>query len=132
MKAGQPAGSTSKVNGYLEIRIDTVLYSGHRLAWLYMTGHYPSGVDHRNRIRSDNRWPNLRLADQSQNGQNKSMQKNNTSGYRGVSFCKNRWVAEIWVRGKKKYLGSYRDAKEANEVAMLAREMYFGEFCCHG
>ena len=45
-------------------------------------------VDHINQIKTDNRIENLRWATFSQNNTNKSIQSNNTSGYKGISFTK--------------------------------------------
>jgi group I intron endonuclease len=43
---------------------------------------------------------------------------NNTSGYKGVSFCKrqNKWRARFHKLGKTYYLGSYDTSIEANEA----------------
>ena len=61
------AGGDSS-NGYWYIRIDGKGYLGHRLAWLYMHGHFPDGaLDHKNHNRS--RIADLREATRSQNTQ---------------------------------------------------------------
>ena len=74
-KEGQIMGTESC--GYVSINVDYVIYRAHRLAWMYMTGEDPqTGIDHVNGNRSDNRWSNLRLANQSQNGRNRTHQCN--------------------------------------------------------
>lgn len=58
--------------GYLQISVDWRLYSAARLAWLYMTGEWPKEeIDHINRVRSDNRFSNLREATRSSNNCNR-------------------------------------------------------------
>lgn len=102
--------------GYLRIRVDGKVYPGHRLAWLYVHGKFPNGeLDHINRNRSDNRIANLRLATRSENKQNRSMQRNNKSGYRGVHWNgrDRRWHAQIQLDGKRHHLGSYQSSEDA-------------------
>lgn len=73
IRAGQVLGSDNG-NGHLQAMIDFRKYLLHRLAWFYMTGAFPPGhlvVDHVNRVRSDNRWQNLRLATRSANSGNR-------------------------------------------------------------
>jgi hypothetical protein len=49
--------------GYHQIRIDGRPYSASRLAWLYMTGKWPtSEISYINGKPSDTRWANLRVA----------------------------------------------------------------------
>src|SRR4051812_21172063 len=58
-------------NGAYVFTVGKKLYYAHRLAWLYMTGAWPSsGIDHRDCDPQNNRWHNLRLADQSENNMN--------------------------------------------------------------
>jgi hypothetical protein len=64
-KAGSIAGSIIS-DGYRQICIFSKVYRAHRLAWLYTYGYTPTEtVDHKNRIHSDNRLDNLRLATKS-------------------------------------------------------------------
>jgi hypothetical protein len=85
---GSKAGHLSK-DGYVDIRIKNRLYPAHRLAWLMMTGNWPDDfIDHINRIKSDNRFVNLREATKAENAQNTNIQSNNTSGYKGVVWHK--------------------------------------------
>ena len=116
-KIGDVVGYDNK-NGYKKISIDNKLYFSHRLAWLYVYGVWPEkGLDHINRNRSDNRLCNLRLANQSENTQNTAIRKNNTSGYKGVTFCKNtnKWISQIMINYKHIYIGKYETPEIAYE-----------------
>lgn len=79
----------------------------------------------------DNRKSNLRFATISQNQQNKTIQRNNTSGITGVVWRKDRhsWRAEIKVNGKTIYLGSSQNKDEAIKLRRDAEIKYFGEYC---
>ena len=106
-------------------------YSAHRLAWLYMTGDWPPDeVDHKNRVRTDNRWDNLRLADTFTNKRNTSAYRNNKSGFKGVSWhvCSRKWRSRIRVDGKEKNLGLYDTPEQANAAYERAAREMFGEF----
>lgn len=129
---GAKAGCPSIRDGWV-IRIDGCLYKSHHLAWLYMTGEWPvDQIDHEDLDRTNNRWLNLREADNSQNGANKPLQCNNTSGFKNVSYrpdCRNRpYLAFASVSGKRKYLGAFKTAEEASSVAFAAAKVIFGEF----
>jgi hypothetical protein len=55
-RAGTVRGSKYRV-----ICIDGKRYPATHIAWLYMTGEFPSLlIDHRNRDKFDDRWVNLR------------------------------------------------------------------------
>lgn len=108
-----------------------VNYMAHRLAWLWMTGEWPSlQIDHINGQRNDNRWSNLRLATAHQNQWNTGVRADNTSGFKGVTrpAGRTKWHAYINDRGKRRYIGSFHTAEEANEAATNARRAAHGEF----
>jgi len=110
---GRCAGGRAS-DGYILICINGHRYPAHRLAWLFVHGEWPSGqIDHINRIKSDNRIANLRLAHAWENAHNKGLQSNNTSGAKGVRFKKGAWEASFMVRGNRVYLGRYRTVSEA-------------------
>lgn len=129
---GAIAGRQERKGKYISIGIDYKDYQAHRLAWLYMTGEWPTkDVDHKNRIKHDNRWENLRLATDLENGANRSVSKTKVSSiYKGVFYVKSRrrWMASIQYDGVKKNLGYYFTENEAAEVYNNKAKELFGEF----
>lgn len=136
-RAGNEVGSIRKKDGYRQVKIDGRMYLIHRLAWLYVFGVWPSiMLDHANENKSDNRLLNLRECSRSQNGANRSAQKNNVATIKGVHAVRwgksVRWKAQIYITldGVKRgeYLGCFV-AKDlaAAAYAKRASELY-GEF----
>jgi hypothetical protein len=120
--------------GYIVVRIDDVLYRAHRIAWVIMNGAWPDGeIDHINRIRSDNRFCNLRIANRSQNMQNINTPSTNKSGKKGVSFDKKtcKWRADIKADGKRFNLGRFNTIEEAEEAYKKASAKLHGMFSFH-
>jgi len=106
-------------DGYLTIQIMKKNCKAHRLAWLYMTGEWPKEqIDHINGDRADNSFSNLREVSNQQNQFNRKVNKNNKSGYKGVSFVKRtgKWVAQINLNNKRVSLGFFESAIEASFV----------------
>ena len=119
------------INGYFQIGLLDKLYKSHRLAWFYVHGEWPTNqLDHINRDKIDNRLVNLREATRAENKKNVIAQKNNTSGYKGVSYFKRRrkWVAQICTNGKRTYLGCYTTAAEASRAYESAAKLHHGNF----
>ena len=90
-------------------------------------------VDHKNNNRLDNREENLRVTKQLLNTKNRtSKPKNNTSGYRNVSWHKrdNCWVVQLQIEGKNTVLKRfhYEQLEEAGAFAEEMRQKYYGEF----
>jgi hypothetical protein len=74
-------------------------------------------VDHVNGDRTDNRRSNLRICTGSQNKFNSNKHRDNTSGHKGVTWDKARekWQAQIMIRGKQIYLGRFDSKIKAGE-----------------
>lgn len=126
VKIGGVAGHMRK-NGYIVIRINKKNYRGHRLAWMYIYGEFPSEqIDHINHNRADNRISNLRLASNQENQRNASKRKDNTSGICGISWAKrqNKWRADIKVNQKQINLGYFADINQAIEARKNANIKY--------
>jgi len=132
-----PAGSVAGADcdGYRLIRVDGGRYKAHQLAWLYMTGEWPScQVDHKDTDRSNNSWENLRLATTSQNKANMGKRADNTSGYKGVRWYPQtkRWVAQIGFQGRSKTIGYFPTPEDAHAAYCQEAKRLFGEFARFG
>ncbi len=97
-----------------------------------MTGYLPSAqIDHKNRIRDDNRWENLRDVSQPINQQNKiDATKRSSTGLLGVSppqGNRRQFKATIQLDGRSIHLGYYKTAEEAHKAYMAAKKaLHFG------
>lgn len=115
------AGTLPKNSDYRRVSISNKIYLEHRIIWIYFNGLIPKGmfIDHINQNKKDNSIENLRLCTRSENQYNRGAYKNNTSGFKGVSFNKalNKYSAQMRVNDVKKHLG-YFDSSE------LAKQAY--------
>jgi hypothetical protein len=129
-KAGNVAGYLSP-DGYIYIGINAKRYKSHRLAWLYVYGEMPSKcIDHINCNKTNNKINNLRLSTHSQNKMNTPKQKNNTSGFKGVTWHKElkKWMVAARLNKKRHYLGYFSDIKEAAKAYANFAKKNHGEF----
>lgn len=87
-------------------------------------------VDHINGNTSDNRRANLRLCDSARNQHNSAKSIGLTSVYSGVHWnsANKKWIAQMNVGGKRKYLGSYDSEIDAAKAYNDAGIYYRGEF----
>jgi len=125
-KIGSMAGYKN-ANGYVYISIDGKRYNASRLAFLYMEGYFPEHeVDHKNRIRNDNRWVNIRHVTKMCNSRNKSISKRNKSTITGVSWSENRgkWISSIKASKKGQFLGHFDNLKDAVQARWEAEVKY--------
>ena len=136
-KPGSVAGSRS--HGYIEIGIDNRSYRAHHLAWLYVTGEWPSSfIDHRDGNRSNNAFGNLREASNQKNSQNRHWvsKRKTTTEYLGVTWHKQRqcWMAQIRTKdGRNLNLGLYDDDYQAHVAYLHAkREFHDDADICKG
>ncbi len=127
IKAGQLILGKPTTDGYLLMMIDNKHCYQHRLAFLYVEGFMPKMVDHKNRIRHDNRFENLVPSNDSHNNRNVGLSKNNTSGKRGVTFvkAKNRWLSRI-VNNEGKTIHKFHMDYEDAVQCRIAWEKEFG------
>lgn len=92
----------------------------------------PDGLDtdHINGDKLDNQRHNLRPATRSQNVANTFVEKQNKSGYKGVSWKKTnkKWCAQIRVDNVVKHIGLFDNKKDAAKAYNKAAKKYFKEF----
>jgi len=87
-------------------------------------------VDHRDRDGLNNQRSNLRICTPAENNRNAVKQINNKSGYKGVSWDKEKrlWTVGVSIKHKRKIIGRYfcliKAAKAYDEAAIK----YYGEF----
>lgn len=126
---GQVAGHVRASYGYRVIGIQGNLYRAHRLAFLYMTGSWPlRDIDHIDGNKDNNKWANLRDADQRINqGNRKRANANSGSGLLGVGRWRVYWRARITVNRKEVHLGYFKNKHKAYAAYLLAkRQLHAG------
>ena len=119
-KAGQIAGT--RIQGRICIKIDGRPYYAHRLAFLYVTGSWPTEeVDHIDGNSANNAWLNLRRCSRAHNMQNKKVSKRNKAGLLGVSKHGDAWQSTIRMGGKHYHLGRFGSPADAHEAYIRAK-----------
>lgn len=126
-RKNNPAGYLNA--GYRFIRLNGRQYPVHRLAWLYMTGSWPTEqIDHRDCNRENNRWENLREATHSQNSMNRGRMKPHRMKGTWYNRRQGKYVAEIYKDKERRCLGYFETELEAHQAYMAAATELFGEF----
>lgn len=119
------AGSKCPKTGYVYVRIDRCRKLAHRLAFMWVEGRWPTHeIDHRNGVRDDNKWVNLREATHRENSQNIKFRSDNKSGYQGVSWhsASKKWRAFINIGQKFHHLGLFEDPREAHAAYLSSKQ----------
>ncbi len=130
VRSGTVAGRIT-TRGYRQITIDRRSYSAHRLAWFYVNGEWPvDELDHINGNKLDNRIDNLRPATRAQNIVTEGVRKNNTSGFKGITWePQNRlWRARIGNGERRVNLGRFKRIEDAYAAYCVAAKAMHGEF----
>ncbi len=134
MKAGSIAGCPNDT-GRIRVRISGKYYKAHRIIWEMHNGPIPEGyeIDHLDHDPSNNRLNNFRLVLGKENAKNRPKNKNNTSGYTGISWDKERgkWWAHIMVNYKTICLGRFDNLDDAIKARQEA-EIKYGFHPNHG
>lgn len=131
--AGQRVGSIT-AQGYVVVKLFGKNRFVHRVVWLLNRGIWPTGqIDHINGDKSDNRIDNLRDVSALANMRNRSLSRNNKSGFRGVYWNTKevRWRAHIKDQTRNIHLGYFDDFEAAVE-ARLEAERRIGFHENHG
>ncbi len=125
VKAGSRIGSHCS-KGYLKAMVLGKYVKLHRLAWFYMKGKWPrQEIDHKNQIKDDNRFDNLRDVDTSTNCLNQTgARKNNYVGIQGVHLIQKtgRYRATCSIKSVKHHLGVFATADEAGAAYRAFKE----------
>lgn len=128
-----PVGTKAK-NGYYLFRYEGRNYYRHQVVWVMHNGPIPDEhvIRHINDIRGDDRIENLNIGYQIDNCadfvRSGKIKSNNTSGFRGVSWCKSReqWRVYIAVNGERKSNKYFDDFGDAVAYRMFLEEKYYG------
>lgn len=120
-------------DGRKTLNINNRHYQLHRVIWAVHHGEWPDQfIDHIDGDPSNNKIENLRLSTPSENQQNRKIQSNNRSGYKGVSVhSDNRerpYRASIMVKGERINLGMFHTPQEAHQVYCEAANKHHGEY----
>lgn len=93
---------------------------------------FPTGkvIDHVDGDGLNNQRENLRVCVQHENISNQRKKKNNTSGFKGVSFHRRtgKWAAQITFQRVKRHIGLFPDAQSASDAYDQASKKTHGEF----
>jgi hypothetical protein len=129
--AGKSAGWLDG-HGYLAVRLTFNYYISeyrtHRIIWALTHRYWPFGeIGHINGIGDDNRLVNLRVTPlHAMQFQNFGQRVDNTSGYPGVHYDKqrNKWRAYITYDGHRYELGRFSTSQEAFAARCRAKRKY--------
>lgn len=129
VKIGDIAGSFNTL-GYRRVTIDGKDFKAHRLIYLWHRGTLPSMLDHVDGNVRNNKIENLRPATYAENSRNSKRKITSRSGIKNVFWHKqaNKWVVNVSIKGKNKYIGLYEDLECAKIAAQEARLRLHGEF----
>lgn len=132
--SGRAAGGVGPL-GYCVLKVQNVTIPSHCVIWALVTGEWPDKfIDHINGVRDDNRISNLRLATPAENSRNARLNRNNTSGVKGVYWFKasRKWQVRLHFDGRLHHFGYYEDKEEAIRVIQAARLRHHDAFANHG
>jgi vacuolar-type H+-ATPase subunit I/STV1 len=104
--------------GYINISIGGKLHKAHRLIMLAFVGESDQAVDHINRIKTDNRFENLRYVTRTENNLNRDWIDN----AKGYYWHRNKWRARIHINNKSKNLGGFDNEQDARQAYLDAKD----------
>lgn len=113
VKLGDAAGTLDCKDGYWRVHALGTHLKGHKAVWSMFHEGNQEGfqIDHIDGDRSNNKISNLRLVEPTVNQQNRSMNRNNSTGVTGVSYAErmqpsgevfSKFTATYYYKAKKK------------------------------
>jgi hypothetical protein len=90
----------------------------------------PRQADHENHDTLDNTRQNLRVASPAENCRNRRRRADNTSTFKGVSWCRRlaKWRVQLWVNKTNITIGCFNDPVAAAQAYDAAARHHFGEY----
>ncbi len=92
----------------------------------------PRVIDHINGDTLDNRKANLRVCTNAENIRNRCRDKDNASGFKGVTCEGKKWLAQIFHNGRGYRLGRFSTPEEAHAAYCAAAVRFYGKFANFG
>lgn len=131
-KVNKPiVAGTAHHSGYRTIVLQNKYYQLHRIIWAVYYGKMPTNcIDHIDLNKSNNRIANLREATNFQNGYNRDVYKNSTSGFKNVQWdaVSNKWRVRVRVNGKRHHVGRFESKDDAINAAKAFMLEHHKEF----
>ena len=128
--------TANKTNGYGRFRVDAKLVYAHRFAFETLVGPIPAGLDldHICHNRACVKPNHLRPCTNRENGRNRMINTNSTSGFKGVHWdrANKKWRALIQINGKQVHLGHFATPEAAHAAYCAAATEHFGDFANFG
>lgn len=116
-------------DGYVCTKIDKKAYKLHRLAWLYIYGApVPKRLDHRDNVGDHNWIENIRECTHSQNMCNRKVNRNNSSGAKGISRRGKSFRVYIDKDGQRLWIGNFANLEEAMAARAAEALRLHGDF----
>lgn len=125
---GTIRGKTNTHKGYWATRINEVNVYNHLIVFLMHNDYIPEAIRFANSDTLDYRIENLIETSRSELIQKGKLRKDNTSGYKGVSFYKrtNKWIVYIGKDKIRTFVGTYDTKEEAYKAYLKEERKLYG------
>lgn len=123
INVGDEAGSLNKSTSYYHTFFNNKAYLTHRIVFFLHNGYCPEVLDHVDCVRTNNNINNIRESTLSENSHNRKINKNSTTGVKGLSISKNKyWQLQIKKNGKVAFIETYKLTEKTKEECRIILE----------